>query len=367
MPSPSTQPHLFAPLTIREISLRNRIMVSPMCQYSVERRDGRATDWHLVHLGARAVGGAGLVCAEATAVTPEGRISPEDLGIWSDEHVEPLARITRFLAEHGAAPGIQLAHAGRKASTRRPWDGGGPLPMEQGGWQVVGPSPVPFDEGYQVPHVLEHDEIRAIVDAFRQGARRSLDAGFQVIELHAAHGYLLHQFLSPVSNLRGDEYGGSFENRIRLTVEVVRAIREVWPARLPLFVRVSATDWLEKVPGTHGWDLEQTVALASVLRDDGVDAFDCSSGGNVARVRVPVGSGYQVPFAAAVRRQSGMPSIAVGMINAPEQADQIIRTGEADLVALARAELRNPNWPLAAARTLHAEAPWPEQYVRARD
>ena len=358
--------HLFSPLRLRDVTLRNRIMVSPMCQYSCDAGDGRATDWHLMHLGSRAVGGAALVCAEATAVEARGRISREDLGLWEEAQIEPLARITRFITQHGAVPGTQLAHAGRKASVARPWEGGGPVSAEQGGWEVVGPSPLPFAEGYQQPHALTIAELGEVVEHFAQATERALRAGFQVIELHAAHGYLLHQFLSPASNQRTDEYGGSFANRIRFPVEVVRAVRRVWPERLPLLVRVSASDWLPADGATPGWDAEQTVAFARVLREEGVDAIDCSSGGNVARVRIPVGPGYQVPFAARVRREAGIHTIAVGMITHPEQADQIIRNGDADMVALAREELRDPNWPLHAGRMLGHEAPWQPQYVRAR-
>lgn len=357
--------HLFMPWHLRDLTLRNRIMVSPMCQYSCEERDGMATDWHLVHLGAMAVGGAALVCTEATAVEARGRISPEDLGIWNEKQIEPLARITAFVAAQGAVPGIQLAHAGRKASVRRPWEGGGLATADEGGWQVAGPSPLPFAENYGMPHPLSVPEIAEVVEHFAQAAERALRAGFQAIEVHGAHGYLLHEFLSPASNQRTDEYGGSFANRIKVAVEVVRAIRRVWPERLPLLFRVSATDWLDGADG-EGWNLAQTVELARVLRDEGVDAFDCSSGGNVAHAHVPTGPGYQVAFAERVRREAGMPTIAVGMITSPEQADQIIRTGQADMVALAREELRDPHWPLTAGRVLGQEAPWPPQYVRAR-
>lgn len=362
---PTGKAHLFSPLRLREVTLRNRIMVSPMCQYSSEDRDGKATDWHLVHLGGFATGGAALVCAEATAVEARGRISPWDLGLWEDSQIEPLARVTRFIAAQGAIPAIQLGHAGRKASVGRPWSGGGPLDEAQGGWPVVGPSAVPFAEGYQTPHALSEGEISDVVRSFADAAERALAAGFEVIELHGAHGYLLHQFLSPVSNTRTDAYGGSFENRIRIVVEVTQAVRRVWPERLPLFMRVSATDWLDDNTEQTGWTVDETVALARRLREEGVDAMDCSSGGNVARVHIPVGPGYQTGFAERVRRESGMPTIAVGMITAPQQADTIIRTGQADLVALARAELRDPHWPLHAARELGETAPWPPQYERA--
>lgn len=354
--------HLFAPLTIREVTFRNRIAVSPMCQYSAE--DGLANDWHLVHLGSRAVGGAGLVIAEATAVQARGRISPHDLGLWDDRQVEPLARITAFISAQGAVPGIQLAHAGRKASTARPWEGGRPVAAGAGGWDdIVGPSPLPFADGYPTPRPLGVEEIRQVVRAFARAAERALAAGFRVVEIHAAHGYLIHQFLSPLSNRRDDAYGGSFENRIRLACEVVEAVRDVWPERLPLFVRISATDWVE-----GGWDLEQSVELARRLRALGVDLVDCSSGGLVPGVRIPVAPGYQVPFAERVRREAGVLTGAVGLITEPEQADAIIREGKADLVLLARELLRDPHWPLRAAHRLGRgdSAPWPPQYLRAK-
>jgi 2,4-dienoyl-CoA reductase-like NADH-dependent reductase (Old Yellow Enzyme family) len=359
-------PHLFTPLRIRDVATRNRIVVSPMCQYSCQARDGRATDWHLVHLGALASGGAGIVFVEASAVEARGRISPFDMGIWDDEQIEPLARVTRFVRGAGACAGIQLAHAGRKASVRRPWEGGKPLPAAEGAWPIIAPSPLPFAPGYQTPESLTVSQIHDIVASFTRAAERALAAGFELIELHAAHGYLLHQFLSPLSNQRDDEYGGSFANRIRLTLEVVRALRRVWPERLPLCVRLSATDWLDDDPTVESWTLRETVELARVLRDEGVDALDCSSGGNVAGVRIPDGPGYQVAFAARIRREAGIPTIAVGRITDPAQADQIIRSGQADMVALARAELRNPHWPLLAAAALKQEIAWPPQYERAR-
>lgn len=365
-PALSRQASLFEPLALRGVTLRNRVVVSPMCQYSCERKDGKATDWHFVHLASRAVGGAALVFAEATAVEARGRISPQDLGLWNDDQIEPLARITSFIRAQGAIAGIQLAHAGRKASVRRPWEGGGPLMHDEGAWSVVGPSPLPFAEGYPVPHDLSVEEIADIVVEFARAAERSLAAGFQAAELHAAHGYLIHQFLSPASNHRTDRYGGSFENRIHIVVEAVRAIRRVWPERLPLFVRVSATDWLEDAPDTPSWTVEQTVALARVLRDEGVDVIDCSSGGNVPHVHVPTGPGYQTGFAERVRREASIRTMAIGMITAPEQADAILRSGQADLISLAREELRDPYWPLRAARTLGHDVTWPEQYERAR-
>ncbi|GLS05528.1 oxidoreductase [Chitiniphilus shinanonensis] len=351
-------PHLFEPLTLRGLTLPNRIAVSPMCEYSAE--DGFANDWHLVHLGSRAVGGAGLVLFEATAVSPEGRISPQDLGLWRDEQIEPLARIVRFIDDQGSVAGIQLAHAGRKASTWAPGAGDGAVPPDQGGWDVVAPSPLPFAGHYPHPHELDRDGIAAVIDDFAAAARRALRAGFRVVEVHAAHGYLLHQFLSPLSNQRGDEYGGSFENRTRLVREVVAAVREVWPEQLPLLVRLSATDWVD-----GGWSAQDTVKLSQTLKALGADLIDVSSGGMVPDARIPVGPGYQTPFAARVRQESGVAVGAVGLITAPAQADHIIRTGQADLVLLARELLRDPYWPLHAAEALRQSTPWPRQYLRA--
>ena len=351
---------LFDPITIRGITMRNRIGVSPMCQYSSV--DGFATDWHLVHLGSRAVGGAGLVIAEATAVTPEGRISPSDLGIWRDKHVETLSRITGFIGAHGAVPGVQLTHAGRKASADAPWRGGKTLSVEDGGWRpVVAPSAVPFSRSTPVPEALSVGAIHAIIRSFRDAAQRALDAGFQLLELHAAHGYLIHEFLSPISNHRTDAYGGAFEQRARFALEVVDAIREVWPDTLPLFVRLSCTDWAE-----GGWDVAQSARLAALLAGHGVDAIDCSSGGNVAGATIPLSPGYQVDFAAQIRRDAGIATAAVGLITEPRQADDIIRAGKADFVFLARELLRDPYWPLRAARELGVDIPWPPQYERAR-
>ncbi|MFL5576954.1 MAG: NADH:flavin oxidoreductase/NADH oxidase [Gemmatimonadaceae bacterium] len=358
--APGEAPGLFTPLRLRGLVLRNRVVVSPMCQYSSV--GGFANDWHFVHLGSRAVGGAGLVISEATAVTPEGRISPQDLGVWSDAHVEGLARLTRFLVEHGAAAGIQLAHAGRKASTAPPWVGGRYVPPEEGGWLPVAPSPIPFRDGDPVPAALDAAGIRRVVAAFSDAARRALAAGFQVVEVHAAHGYLLHQFLSPLSNRRTDEYGGSFEGRVRLTFEVVEAVRAVWPAELPLFVRISATDWVE-----GGWDLGQSVMLARLLRERGADLVDCSSGGAVPGVRIAAVPGYQTGFAERIRREAGIATGAVGLITAPEQADESIRSGRADVVLLARQLLRDPYWPLHAAQRLGVALAWPKQYQRAVD
>lgn len=351
-------PHLFEPLTIRGVTLRNRIGVSPMCQYSSE--NGLANDWHLVHLGARAVGGAGLVISEATAVEARGRISPGDLGLWSDEQIAPLARVTSFIRAHGAVAGVQLAHAGRKAATARPWDGGRPLDDAAGGWPVVGASALAFDPAFRTPHELSLAELGQIRDAFQAAAVRSREAGFQLVELHAAHGYLLHSFLSPLSNQRADAYGGDFDGRTRLLLEVTRAVREVWPEELPLAVRLSASDW---TPG--GWAPEETVELARRLKGEGVDLIDCSSGGNVPRAAIPVGAGYQVPFAEAVRREAGVASAAVGLISAAPQADEIVRNGRADVVLLGRELLRDPYWPLHAARELGQSVPAPVQYQRA--
>lgn len=351
--------HLFEPLSIRDVTFRNRITVSPMCQYSSQ--DGYANEWHLVHLASRAVGGASLVFTEAAAVEPQGRISPGDLGIWSDEHAEALAKIVSIIQNFGAVAGIQLAHAGRKASTARPWEGGKAVDESQGGWRpVVGPSAIAFSDDSPTPEALSIEGIQKITDAFVQAARRSLEAGFKVVEIHAAHGYLLHEFLSPLSNHRDDEYGGSFENRTRLLREVVQAVREVWPERYPLWVRISATDWVD-----NGWDIEQSIDLSDKLKSLGVDLIDCSSGGIVPGVKVPVGPGYQTSFAERIRHEANILTGAVGMITSPEQADHIIRTGQADMVLLARELLRDPYWPLKAAKQLRQDQIWPVQYERA--
>jgi len=349
---------LFQSLALRGLTLPNRIAVSPMCQYQAV--DGVAQDWHLVHLGGLAQGGAGLVITEATAVVPEGRISPDDLGLWNDAQAEALGRIVRFIAAHGAVPGIQLAHAGRKASNPAPWKGSGSLPVAKGGWVPVAPSALPFDAGWTVPTALDATGIARVVQAFVDAAHRALAAGFQVAEVHAAHGYLLHQFLSPLTNHRQDGYGGSFEGRTRLLREVVAAVRDIWPERLPLFVRLSATDWVE-----GGWNLDQSVALAKALNDLGVDLVDCSSGGLVPRAEIPLGPGYQVPFAARIRAEAGLATGAVGLITDPEQAEAILAQGSADLVLLGRELLRDPRWPLRAAQALKAEVPWPASYARA--
>ncbi len=349
-------PVLVTPLTIRGVTTRNRVVVSPMCQYSAA--DGMADDWHLVHLGSRAVGGAGIVFVEATAVTAEGRISPGDLGLWSDQQVEPLARIARFITRMGALPAIQLAHAGRKASVAPPFKGGVSLTKpEEAGWPVVGPSPVPFAEGYQVPRELDKNAIHGIVEAFVAAARRAIKAEYKILELHFAHGYLVHQFLSPLSNKRSDEYGGSLENRMRLALEITRQVRSVLPETMPLFIRISASDWAEK-----GWDLEQSITFVRALKPLGVDLIDTSSGGLVAGVKIPVAPNYQVPFASAIRKQADIMTGAVGMITEAAQANNIIHCGEADLVFLAKQMLREPYWALHAAQELNQEAPWPIQY-----
>lgn len=351
--------HLFAPFPLRSLTLRNRIVVSPMCEYS--SADGFANDWHLVHLGSRAVGCAALVFTEATAVTAEGRISPDDLGIWKDEHVAMLRRITEFIRGQGAVAGMQLAHAGRKASTASPFKGGKPLGAGEGAWTPLAPSPIPFAPGYATPQELSLAEIAAVVEAFAAAARRALTAGFQIVELHGAHGYLIHEFCSPLSNQRTDAYGGGLDHRLRFLCEVVEAVRAVWPQELPLWLRISATDW---TPG--GWDVADAVALARRVAPLGVDVIDCSSGGNVHGAAIPAGPGYQTPFAERIRREAGIATAAVGMITSPAQADHILRTGQADAVVLARELLRDPYWPLRAARELGQEIEWPEQYQRAK-
>ncbi len=350
--------NLFRPLQLRGVTLPNRIAVSPMCQY--QSVDGLPNDWHLVHLGGLAQGGAGLVITEAAAVQPEGRISPEDLGIWNLAQAEGLARSVHFIKSQGAVPGIQLAHAGRKASAYAPWRGSGSVPAAAGGWTPVAPSALPFDTGWTVPTALNEAGILAVIEAFMDAARRAVAAGFQVIEVHAAHGYLLHQFLSPLSNHRTDSYGGSFENRTRLVREIVGALRTILPEEMPLFVRLSATDWVE-----GGWDLDQSVALALELRALDVDLVDCSSGGLSPRQKINLGPGYQVPFAARIRTEAGLPTGAVGLITEPDQAERILSEGSADLVLLARQLLREPRWPLRAAQELGAETPWPASYARA--
>lgn len=343
---------------MRALEFRNRVFVSPMCQYSCT--DGLATPWHLVHLGSRAVGGAALVIAEAAGVVPEGRISPFDLGIWSDAHAEALQPIAAFIRAQGAVAGIQLAHAGRKASTARPWEGGGKVEIAQGGWEPVAPSAVAFNERYPMPRALSLAEIAEIPRAFAAAAERALHVGFQVIEIHAAHGYLLHEFLSPLSNQRTDAYGGGFDARIKLTLEVAAAVRAVVPQELPLFLRISASDWV-----SGGWDLAQSVRLAQQLKAAGVDLVDCSSGGLSAQQQIQIGPGYQVPFAETIRREAGVATGAVGLITEPAQAEAIIANGQADAVLLARAFLRDPYWTRHAALALGAQSPWPVQYGRA--
>lgn len=347
---------LLTPLTLRGVTLRSRIVMSPMCQYIA--RDGLADDWHLVHLGSRAAGGVALVMVEATAVTADGRITPADLGIWDDRHVEPLARIARFVTSQDAVPGIQLAHAGRKASCDVPWKGGARLKTPaEGGWPVVGPSPIPFADGDPVPVPLDDAGLAGIVAAFEAATRRALAAGFRVIEIHSAHGYLLHEFLSPLSNHRTDRYGGSLENRMRLLLEIAERLRATLPAELPLFVRISATDWVE-----GGWDIDQSVILSQHLKNRGVDLIDCSSGALVPKARIPVAKGYQVPFARRIRHEAGIRTGAVGMITELQHANEIITGGDADLVFLARELLREPYWALKALQALGGEPPWPISY-----
>ncbi len=350
---------LFSPFRLRDVALKNRIAVSPMCQYSAV--DGLPGQWHLVHLGSRAVGGAALVMTEATAVSPEGRISPDDTGIWSPAHAEAFKPIASFIRAQGAVPGIQVAHAGRKASTRPPWRGGKPIAAEDGGWRPIAPGPAPFADGYPSPREMTEADMERVRGEFFEAARRGRDAGFDVVEIHMAHGYLLHEFLSPLTNTRRDSFGGGLENRLRFPLAVARAVREAWPAHLPVFVRVSATDWV-----AGGWDLPQAVRLAAALKGAGVDLVDCSSGGLVPDAKVPAAPGFQVPFAAAIRREAGIATGAVGYITDPVQAETIVADGLADIVLIARELLRDPYWPLRAARVLGADVPWPPQYERAR-
>ncbi|WP_375447059.1 NADH:flavin oxidoreductase/NADH oxidase [uncultured Fibrella sp.] len=351
---------LLSPLTIRGVELKNRLVVSPMCQYSSV--DGFANDWHLVHLGSRAVGGAGLIITEATAISPEGRITPHDLGIWTDEHIPGLKRITDFITANGSVPGIQLAHAGRKASHHRPWDGGKAiLSDEPTGWQTGAPSALPFTPDEPAPTALTSEGIQQVRSDFRSAAERALQAGFVVAEIHAAHGYLLHQFLSPLSNQRTDEYGGSFENRVRLLLEIVDDLRTIWPADYPLFVRISATDWTE-----GGWAADDSVALAALLQQHGVDLIDCSTGGNVPKANIPNTAGYQVSFSERIKRETGLATGAVGLITEVAQAEAILTDGQADLILLARGFLRDPYFPLHAATELGDDMPWPVQYERAK-
>lgn len=350
---------LFEPLRIRDIEFRNRIVVSPMCEYSSV--DGFANDWHLVHLGTRAIGGAGLIFTEASAVSPEGRISPWDLGIWKDEHVDMLTRIVSFIHNHGSVAGMQLAHAGRKASVDAPWRGNKVLSDEEGGWQTVAPSAMPFKEGDRIPQEMSVDDIRKVVNDFRDAASRALKCGFRVVEIHAAHGYLIHEFFSSLSNTRTDSYGGSFENRTRIVLEIIEAVKSVWPDELPLFVRISASEWSEK-----GWNIDDSVRLAKVLKEAGVDLVDCSSGGNVYRAKIEVGPLYQVPFAEKVKKGADIMTGAVGLITTAQQCEEILQTGKADMIFLARQLLRDPYFPLHAAKELGNDIKWPDQYLRAK-
>jgi 2,4-dienoyl-CoA reductase-like NADH-dependent reductase (Old Yellow Enzyme family) len=350
---------LFEPLRTKGVEFANRLVVSPMCEYSSD--DGFANDWHLVHLGSRAIGGAGLIFTEATAVSPEGRISPWDLGIWKDEHIEFLSRIVSFIHQHGSIAGIQLAHAGRKASVDTPWRGGKFLSDDESGWQPVAPSAVPYREGDKIPHEMSVDEIRKVINDFRDAASRSLKCGFKVVEIHAAHGYLINEFFSQVSNLRTDEYGGTFENRIRIVIEILEAIQSVWPDELPIFVRISASEWSES-----GWTINDSVQLARVLKERGVDLIDCSSGGNVRGAKIETGPLYQVPFAERVKKDAGIMTGAVGLITTPQQCEEILQMGKADMIFLARQFLRDPYFPLHAAKELGVDIKWPDQYLRAK-
>jgi len=351
---------LFSPLSLRDVTFRNRVFVSPMCQYSSD--DGLPTPWHLVHLGSRAVGGAGLILVEATGVCPEGRISPGDSGLWSTKHAQAFRPIVEFIKSQGCVPGIQIAHAGRKASTARPWEGGRAVAPERGGWTPLAPSALAFDEGYPMPREMTREDILATVSYWTRAARLAADAGFETLELHFAHGYLVHEFLSPLSNKRTDDYGGGRDNRMRLALEIAAETRKAWPDRLPLFARISATDWIE-----GGWTLDDSIELCKRLKGLGVDLIDCSSGGAAPKARIPVGPGYQVRFAEAIKKQAGLPTGAVGMITEAEQAEAIVASGQADAVLLARAMLRDPYWPLHAAKKLGVDVPWPRQYERAKD
>ena len=350
---------LFSPLTLKSVTLKNRIAISPMCQYSA--KDGFPNDWHLVHLGSRAVGGAGLIIAEACAVVPEGRISPFDMGIWKDEHIEAHLRITKFIEGQGAVPGLQLAQAGRKASCDTPWNGGGYLQNNSEAWQIVGPSAISFKPGAPTPNALTIDEIKNVILAFQSAAGRSLKAGYKIIEIHAAHGYLIHQFLSPLSNQRTDAYGGSFENRVRLLLEVVDAIHAVWPSTLPLFVRISATDW-----SAGGWDLESSIELVKMLKQKGVDLIDTSTAGNIFDAQIPVAPGYQATFAKSIKKDTSILTGAVGLIHSAQQAEEILQNESADLIFIGRLALRDPYFPLNAAKQLNENVKWPLQYERGK-
>jgi 2,4-dienoyl-CoA reductase-like NADH-dependent reductase (Old Yellow Enzyme family) len=349
--------YLFTPVTMRGLEIRNRVVMAPMCQYSA--KDGVAQPWHLVHYGARAAGGVGMVVTEAVAVTPEGRISPFDLGLWNDTQAQALAAVTSFIRAHGAVAAVQLAHAGRKAGVAKPWEGGKPVPAEQGGWQTLAPSPITFT-GYPVPKEMSEAEIEGVIKAFAAAATRAFAAGFQTVQIHMAHGYLLHEFLSPLSNQRKDSWGGSLENRVRLPLAVAKAVRAVWPDDMPVMVRISASDWVD-----GGWDLEQSIVLAHALKEAGIELIDCSSGGLVADAKIPVGPGFQTPFAAAIRAEADISTSAVGLITEPFQAEHILATGQADMVSLGRELLRDPQWPLMAAKSLGDKAAWPHQYERA--
>jgi 2,4-dienoyl-CoA reductase-like NADH-dependent reductase (Old Yellow Enzyme family) len=350
---------LFSSFQLKKINFRNRIFVSPMCQYS--SNNGMPNDWHLVHLGSRAVGGAALVMVEATAVSPEGRISPWDSGMWSDEHIQGFQRITAFIKAQGGVPGIQLAHAGRKASVDVPWRGDTALSPDKGGWTPIAPSPLPFKENSPAPEEMTYHDMENVVDQFCSAAKRSIEAGFEVLELHMAHGYLLHEFLSPLSNHRKDNFGGSLENRERFPLMVAEKVRKVWPDSHPLFIRISCTDWAE-----NGWDLTQSIDLCHRLKGFNMDLIDCSSGGLIPGAVIPAGPGFQTPFSAAIRREVAIPTGTVGYITAPVQAEHILATNQADAVILAREMLRNPYWPLHAAKALNVDIPWPNQYMRAK-
>jgi 2,4-dienoyl-CoA reductase-like NADH-dependent reductase (Old Yellow Enzyme family) len=350
---------LFSSFEIKSVQLKNRIVISPMCQYSAE--DGFANDWHLVHLGSRAVGGAGLIIVEACAVAPEGRISPHDLGLWKDEHIPNLKRISVFIESQGTVPAIQLAHAGRKASCAQPWNGGEMLRKDEGGWQTVAPTAIPFNEMYPMPVSLSIEGIQKLVECFKVAAKRAFEAGFKIIEIHAAHGYLIHEFFSPLSNQRTDAYGGSFQNRIRFLCEVVTAIQAVWPANLPIFVRISATDWVD-----GGWNIDESIELSGILKEMGIDLIDCSSGGNISNVRIPLAPGYQVPFSKKIKEATGIATGTVGLIIDAQQAEDILLNEEADLILFARESLRNPYFPLNAAAALNEKIDWPIQYARAK-
>jgi 2,4-dienoyl-CoA reductase-like NADH-dependent reductase (Old Yellow Enzyme family) len=350
---------LFSPLTIKGVTFRNRLAMSPMCQYSAT--DGFASDWHLVHYGSRAVGGSGLIMQEATAVLPEGRITPDDLGLYREEHIEMLQRITAFIHQQGAVAGIQLAHAGRKAGCSSPWKGGKQLSENEGGWKTVAPSVIPFNTEDNMPQELDQNGINNVKASFKLASTRALQAGYNVLEIHAAHGYLIHQFLSPLSNHRTDHYGGPFENRIRLLLEIVNAVKSVWPENLPLFVRISATDWWE-----GGWNIEEALQLASILKKEGVDLVDCSSGGLVPYQQIQLSPGYQVPFSERIKKETGILTSSVGLITEPHQAEDILQKGQADLIMMGRESLRNPYFPLQAAKMMGEDILWPLQYMRAK-